>query len=375
MPVGGAGLVVLARPAPLGVRRRLQRAVAALADFDLLLSRELRRIDDERDVGSAENVVRPGAVARLARDVHGLERAVSVVVEIGGVVDGVERRREARVDLLARREEAVVLHPGHVTADAAGVGGDRREVGRLRGRRELRQVLRVVPAGGRVRDPLLRRGAPGERREVVRLRDLRVGVRHGDADRKTLVLTFPAADREDDRVVDRADGDEIRPVLHRELRRVRLVDVEHRADGVEVEAVDEVVLSVAVLISHDPLVRDRRVVGHGPAEKRRVQRVLELRVGRVAREAVFRPDVDALLDLGRGVIAEQDIAQASGLEDLRRGDRYGLRVARLGQRLVLTQKGQRHKRQHEQEPCGVFHNGSPFVFSLIDESRIAIRSV
>lgn len=130
-----------------------------------------------------------------------------------------------------------------------------------------------------------------------------------------------------------ADGDVVGAAAVGEHRRVGLVGVEGRRDGVEVQTLDEVVDPVAVVVGDHPLAGDQRELRQQPAQRPGVAGVPPAGIGRMAGEAELGADVDPLRQLLEGVDLEQ-------LE----GERIP-RAARAGRRRFGFPRGRNRRRR------------------------------
>jgi hypothetical protein len=198
-----------------------------------------------------------------------------------------------------------------VAADAvSGVVAEtrRRDRGRIHAGLQLRGHRRVVvPTRGCSDVTDIRR--VGERRDIDACRKTSGPVGHGNPDEISLggsgrnerVGPLSCQSR-DHRGLDRPDGHEVRPVLDRQLWRVRFVLVEWRSrKRVEVQAGEEVVLCALQRVRNNPLPGDERVLRERAADERRVIRLTVAGQRLVACKAEMRADIHALLHLLRGV--------------------------------------------------------------------------
>jgi hypothetical protein len=189
-------------------------------------------VDDLGWITAGEDVIAARPVARLAPDVHELDRAVSVVVEGAGVVRAVERGDESFADPLAAGVLGDAADASGVTADAAlvvilTVGHHRRG---CRTRAIPRLVAAVVIGLRCVGLPAAVCGVEeGRGVDSIGFSGGGVANRHANAEELLPLTRCPAPlENKDDRQVKLPDRDRVRAVLDRELGGVGLVLVERR---------------------------------------------------------------------------------------------------------------------------------------------------
>ncbi|GBC79791.1 hypothetical protein HRbin09_01017 [bacterium HR09] len=238
--------------------------MALAANLVGLLGAELGRVDDLALGTAGQNVLQARAMAGFTADVHKVSVAIAVVIKharIRGVVNG---RNPTAVKPLTGSGLPQLADAGGVAADALlGVGPTMG--GQLR-RGHPCSPFRLV--GGGVIPVLVVVEHVATRglvvlngRHVDFRRKPRGQIRHRNPHAKPLLPAPRAPLRKHHRHLQGANGDVVLPRLEAELRGVGLVLVKNRADGVEVQALLEVVNAVLIVIRHHTLAGNQRVLG------------------------------------------------------------------------------------------------------------------